>query len=95
MLQTTVDYQKLLAELNEEISNEKFKRRTHGRRTTYRAGCDGPLCRKAHRDYARIAYAKRTEGMTEARGARDKDLDIFIERFEKRYHAQRSLARAS
>lgn len=92
---TTQDYEKLLSEMNAEISDENFETRTHGRKSTYKAGCQGPLCKKAHRDYARIAYAKRTPTMTTARGARDTAVDDYIERFMKRYHAQRSLARAS
>lgn len=36
-----------------ELLNPEFSNRTHNNRRTYDAGCKGPLCRKALREYAR------------------------------------------
>jgi hypothetical protein len=36
-----------------ELANPAHASRTHGRRYTYRAGCHGPLCRRANREYMR------------------------------------------
>lgn len=40
-------FQEVLAEI------ETYPGRTHGKRSTYTAGCHAPLCRKAQRDFYR------------------------------------------
>lgn len=92
---TQIDHRALMAEMNVEIADERFATRTHGKRATYDVGCRGPLCRKALRDAARRTYAERSPGTMKPRGTRSRLLDIYIERFAKRYYAERTLARAS
>lgn len=36
-----------------ELMDEKYAGRTHGNRRTYDAGCLGPACKKAAREYGR------------------------------------------
>lgn len=43
----------LPADVLDEIQDEEYINRTHGRRSTYAVGCHGPLCRKAERDRGR------------------------------------------
>jgi hypothetical protein len=49
----------IYAEIIEELDNPKFKTRIHGRSALYKAGCDGPMCTKAHRDKTKEEYDAR------------------------------------
>lgn len=35
--------------VDQELADERFLTRTHGRGSTYRDGCKGPLCQRANR----------------------------------------------
>lgn len=48
-----IKHKDLLDQVLEELSDFNFE---HGRTSSYRRGCTGPLCRRAHRDECR-AYA--------------------------------------
>lgn len=54
---TDAELADLWRQLVSELLNEKFQGRTHGNRRTRDAGCKGPLCKKAQRDYGRRRYA--------------------------------------
>lgn len=50
----------LLNEIAVEINDERFAGLIHGMRSAAAVGgCHGPMCRKYHRDRARIARARR------------------------------------
>ena len=51
----------LLMEVTAELADPRTLDKTHGLVSTYNAGCRGPLCQKANRDYARTKYAKRAK----------------------------------
>lgn len=53
---TDAELADLWRQLCTELMNEKYQGRTHGNRRTRDAGCDGPLCKKAQRDYGRRRY---------------------------------------
>lgn len=69
-----------------ELSDPKYSNRTHYRKATSAAGCDGPLCRKAERDAAREKTRKKAEAAGReyhpvAPGparARDAELELII-----------------
>ena len=42
--------EELIVEVLAEIEEVKYLTLSHGKRSTYSAGCRGPLCRKAERD---------------------------------------------
>lgn len=47
------DLDDIWRDICEELTDPKFKNRSHHNRKTYTVGCGGPLCRKAARDYMR------------------------------------------
>jgi hypothetical protein len=48
-----INLDRLWFELCMEMANVNLMGRTHGNRRTYDAGCGGPMCRRATREYAR------------------------------------------
>lgn len=50
------DLDALWEDVCRELTNPKFRSRTHGNRKTYDSGCDGPICKKSSRDYSRRRY---------------------------------------
>lgn len=67
----------LISQIVDELLDPNFAGRTHSYRTTYKAGCDGPLCRKAERDRSNRKRAKANP----ERRARSKsaELDAFLD----------------
>jgi hypothetical protein len=45
-----------------ELADLNFMGRTHGNRRTYDAGCGGPMCMKATREYARRRSSAQPSG---------------------------------
>jgi hypothetical protein len=57
-----------------ELSDPRYKNRTHYHRKTYDAGCRGPLCTTAHSERQHARYVARTGALprrTRARERRD------------------------
>lgn len=52
----------LMGQILFELTDERFKARTHHRRKLYDEGCKGPLCRKAERDRSRRRYQRGNPG---------------------------------
>lgn len=73
----------LIRAIEKELANPKHSHRVHGRRWTYNAGCRGPLCRKANRDYGRERHT--SEAPRGPYAARDRDalMDAYIERLNQ------------
>lgn len=51
----------LRLQVQAELNDPKYLGREHRDNKTYVAGCRGPLCRKASRDYGRELYRIRNE----------------------------------
>lgn len=47
-----IDLEEVWLEVMEELTEYKYRNRTHHNPKTYNVGCRGPLCRKALRDYS-------------------------------------------
>lgn len=54
-----LDRTDLPLEVRQELEDPRFINRTHYKRNTYDAGCSGPLCRKANREWMRIISMRR------------------------------------
>lgn len=64
----------LQVEVELELADPRFSRRTHYHRKTYDAGCRGPLCTTAHSERQHARYVARTGAQprrTRARVRRD------------------------
>lgn len=82
-------HQEVYVHIIEELSDPRFHNRGHGRLRARDAGCNGPLCRKALRDWSR-AYtdtkhamagtSKRTRRRPQLLQEIDPLLEAFIER---------------
>jgi hypothetical protein len=53
ILAPNIDLEEIWKEVCEELTQEKFKNRSHMNRRTHSEGCRGPLCKKANRDFKR------------------------------------------
>lgn len=70
----------ILEAVAEELADEEFVNRTHGRRSGVNAGCTGPLCQKFNRDRARAQYRDTNPQAQRVRkGSRTQVLDEFLE----------------
>jgi hypothetical protein len=72
----------LSQDILDELCDSEHIRKVHGKRSTYTAGCRGPLCLRADRMYNRDAYAaqraqagKPYQPSDLRRDARDDELD--------------------
>lgn len=72
-------------EIRAEVSDRKWLNHPHGRRTTYKKGCHGPLCRKAMRDYGR-KYQRRVNGHTRERTSPHQKFDTVIVSYQNLYN---------
>jgi hypothetical protein len=66
----------------DEIFNEKYQNRTHGRRATRAKGCNGPLCRKAERDrgFNRMREVRGLEPVLEPPDSKARERDVILDR---------------
>lgn len=71
----------LISKIVDELTDPDYSGRTHSYRTTYKAGCRGPLCLKSERDRSNRKRAKANPD----RRARPQmgELDAFLERVVK------------
>lgn len=75
-------------EITAELIDPRFSSRTHGKRSTARSGCSGPLCKKIMRDIQRERYMRKNPEAQRVRGARNAEIDLYIEVVTRGYHAQ-------
>lgn len=70
----------VLEAIANELADENYLNRTHGRRSGVNAGCTGPLCQKFNRDRSRELYRKNNPQVRRIRrGSRTTQLDEFLE----------------
>jgi hypothetical protein len=75
------DHWPFLLACREELLDQEYAAYPHGRRATKALGCDGPMCRKANRDYGREVQRRMNGAQTERISAvrrYDAFLDAFI-----------------
>lgn len=80
----------LLLHCREELLAPEYAAYVHGRRATKALGCNGPMCRKANRDYGRTVQRRINGAQTERISAIrqfDAFLDAFIE-YAARVHSE-------
>lgn len=87
------DHQTLLRQCRQELLDPEYISYQHGNRNTRLRGCNGPMCRKANRDYGRNLQRR----IHDAQGQRisavrrhDEFLDAFIQ-FATEYHQELGL----
>ncbi|MEU4066653.1 hypothetical protein AB0F25_30445 [Streptomyces wedmorensis] len=74
----------LLRELMVELQDVEYFTRTHGKPSTYRAGCKGHLCRYAERTRRRVVRAEEVEQslptgvIPEVRPRREQNWDLVL-----------------
>lgn len=78
--QWTDDHSELLVACREELLDPAYLAYQHGRRATKVLGCDGPMCRKAARDYGRAVQRRMNDAQSERISAVRK-FDAFLEAF--------------
>ena len=67
----------LISKIVDELTDPEYEGRTHGRRTTHKAGCKGPLCLKSERDRSN---RRRQQANPERRPrSQSVELDAFLE----------------
>lgn len=71
--------------VEKELADENYITRTHGRGSTYRAGCKGPLCQRANRN--RHQRIRTGDAATHGYQA---VLDQMLEPFQKKHEASRT-----
>lgn len=77
-----IDDLKLLVE--QELAEEQFSGRTHGRGSTYRDGCRGPLCQRANRNrHKRLRTGEAANGYQAI-------LDRMLEPFQKQHEQDKA-----
>jgi hypothetical protein len=91
--QWPLDHEKLLWKCRQELLDAEYAAYQHGNRNTRQRGCDGPMCRKAARDYGR-ELQRRIHGAQRERvsavRAHDEFLDAFIA-YAHEHHRQSGL----
>lgn len=78
-------------EIHQELDDARFATKTHGRRSTYMAGCRGPLCRKSERDAKNDAYRRSKKGspILEYTPRPERMFDTIIEEAQQLHNAER------
>lgn len=76
----SLDHLPLLAECREELLDPAYLPYAHGVRATKALGCNGPMCRKANRDYGR-AVQRRMNNTQSERISAVRKFDAFLEAF--------------
>lgn len=74
----------LQALVEKELADERYITRTHGRGSTYKAGCKGPLCQRVNRSRQRTLRA----GEQASQGYQA-ILDQMLEPFQKAHDSER------
>jgi hypothetical protein len=66
----------------DEISDERYINRTHGRRATRAVGCNGPLCKKAERDRGRnrMREVRGLEPLDDEPDTKARERDVILNR---------------
>lgn len=85
----------LITAIMDELEDANYQSRTHGKRSTVRDGCQGPLCKKIGRDIARRKYAAKHPDPLRARGQRAPELDSILDIVIEAHADQRQLDRVN
>lgn len=78
--QWPTDHEKLLWQCRQELLDSEYAAYQHGNRNTRQRGCNGPMCRKAARDYGR-ALQRRIHGAQRERISATRRHDEFLDAF--------------
>jgi hypothetical protein len=86
----------LAMQIMNELSDPVYAARKHGTRTTFDAGCNGPLCAKANRDRSRWLYLQKNPTPKRNRpGSKNPELDKFLDEVIRNHQEGKTLFQAS